>query len=362
MSEKPEENPENKQVEPQNPEEPKADAENTANLDNAENCAWKADDDDKPNDNENEKSKELFVRHLCYETTEEKFKEFYSKFGKIVKASIPQSEGRRKGIGFLEYETKEEALRALESSGKEELDGWRPTLKWSSEQKEDDTNKTAYVANLSFDSTEESIKEFFKDCGPIKMVRIAKDTYSGKNKGFAHVVFESVEGLENALKLNGNQLNGREIKIDRTKPKEGGMRSYRRGGPRGRGRGSYRGGYRDDSYRGRGRGPFRSDRGRGFDRRPRDRDYQPRERYETRNDRDRERDRDRDRERDRERDRSRDRYDEDRRRDRDYDRDRDRYKERNRSRSRSRDRDRDRERDRDRDHERRHSSHFRDNI
>lgn len=352
MSDKREENFENKQMDPQNPEEPKADPEHMENLDIAENGGWKVDDEENPNDNENEKSKELFVRQLCYQTTEEKFKEFYSKFGKIVKASIPQLNGRGKGIGFLEYETKEEALRALESSGREELDGWKPTLKWSSEQREDDTNKTAYVANLSFESTEESIKEFFKDCGPIKMVRITKDRYSGKNKGYAHVVFESVEGLENALKLNGNLLNGREIKIDRTKSNNDRMRSYRRGGLRGRGRGSYRGGYRDDSYRGRGRGTFRSDRGRNFDRRPREREYQPRERYENRN----------------ERDRSRDRYDEDRRRDRDYDRDR--YKERNRSRSRSRDRERERERDRerererdrDRDHERRHSSHFRDNI
>jgi len=96
---------------------------------------------------------------------------------------------------------------------------------------------TIFVGNLSFKSNENSVKKFFSSCGNVVDCRIAKNE-EGKMKGFAHVDFDSAEAVESAKKLAGTQLDGREVRVDASTPKQGGGS---RGGARG-GRGGFRGG------------------------------------------------------------------------------------------------------------------------
>jgi len=99
-------------------------------------------------------------------------------------------------------------------------------------------------------------------------IRIAKQP-DGKSKGFCHVDFESRDALENALKKQGDELDGRVVKIDESKSRGSGGS----GGSGGRGGGRDGGGYRGG--RGGGRGGFRGGRGGGRDGgyRRRDDDY-----------------------------------------------------------------------------------------
>lgn len=85
-----------------------------------------------------------------------------------------------------------------------------------------------FVGNLSFKSNEQGIENFFKDCGKIIDIRIAKDQ-TGRMRGFAHVDFDSEESVEKALKKNGFKLDGRELKLDKSesKPKAGGNKGRR---------------------------------------------------------------------------------------------------------------------------------------
>ena len=61
-------------------------------------------------------------------------------------------------------------------------------------------------------------------------------------KGFCHVTFEGA--VDNALEKNGEDLDGRNVKVDKALPRqEGGRGDFRdRRGGRGRGRGGFRGG------------------------------------------------------------------------------------------------------------------------
>lgn len=176
------------------------------------------------------------------------------------------------------------------------------SFNWANEKKpnrefNDSKTKTIFVGNLSYKASETSIEDFFSDCGKILAVRIAKMS-DGKSKGFCHVDFDDEEGVENALKKNNEEFEGRNIRVDKTQPRSENTFERRRGFNSFRERGS---GYRDRSdFSGRGgdRGYHGRDNYRRNDRSDRDRD---------RNERDRSRDRDRDRN-------DRDRYD---RRDRD---------------------------------------------
>ena len=75
------------------------------------------------------------------------------------------------------------------------------------------SSSTVFVGNLPYSVTEDSIREFFEGCGEIKQVRISK-TPEGEVKGFGHIEFCDKEGATEAVKLAGNALDGRPLKVD----------------------------------------------------------------------------------------------------------------------------------------------------
>lgn len=180
-------------------------------------------------------------------------------------------------MGFVEFERHEDAQHLIDENPELELDGRNLGINWAG-QKEDrrggdrgerggqsERTKTIFVGSLSYDTTEDSIRNFFSECGNIESIRIAK-AEDGKPKGFCHIDFSTEEEAEQALAKNGEELDGRTIKVDKTLPRGSGGSRGGRGGFRdrdggrfgGRGRGG-RGG--DRGFRG--HGGFRGGRGRG---------------------------------------------------------------------------------------------------
>lgn len=102
--------------------------------------------------------------------------------------------------------------------------------------------KKVYLGNLSYDLTEESLKEAITQKGiTAKDVKIIKDKFSGKSKGFGFAEFDTEEQATAAIDaLNGQEIQGRALRVSkaqkmkpRTERREGGN-SY--GGHRGGGR------------------------------------------------------------------------------------------------------------------------------
>lgn len=85
-----------------------------------------------------------------------------------------------------------------------------------------------YVGNLSYDTTEEDLRNAFSQYGAVESVSLVTDKYTGKSKGFAFVEITSKEEAEAAKAgLNGSQLGNRTIRVDEANP-----RPERRGGGR----------------------------------------------------------------------------------------------------------------------------------
>ena len=106
-----------------------------------------------------------------------------------------------------------------------------------------------YVGNLSYEATEDDIRQQFEAFGEVKSVSIIKDNYSGQSKGFGFVEMPKLsEGQTAISELNGKEIKGRPMTVNGARERgEGG--NNRGGGNRGsynqRGGGSGgRGGYR----------------------------------------------------------------------------------------------------------------------
>jgi cold-inducible RNA-binding protein len=79
--------------------------------------------------------------------------------------------------------------------------------------------KKLFVGSISFDSTEESLKQKFEEVGPVVSAKIIFDRFSGRSKGFGFVEMESEEDAAKATQeLNGSMLDGREIVVNEAKP------------------------------------------------------------------------------------------------------------------------------------------------
>ncbi|HOK54551.1 MAG TPA: RNA-binding protein [Armatimonadota bacterium] len=94
-------------------------------------------------------------------------------------------------------------------------------------------NKTLYVGNMAYSTTENDLRSYFEPYGPIAEVRIIGD----KGFGFVELPEENMQAAIDAT--NGKELGGRTLTVNEARPK-----SDRGGGNRGGGRGGYGGGGR----------------------------------------------------------------------------------------------------------------------
>ncbi len=91
-----------------------------------------------------------------------------------------------------------------------------------------------YVGDLSFDVTEEDLKQAFSAFGQVEFAKIIKDTYDGKSKGFGFVEMPGRAEAQSAIDgLNGKELKGRTVKVNEARPRSEGRRNRgNRGGGR----------------------------------------------------------------------------------------------------------------------------------
>jgi cold-inducible RNA-binding protein len=107
-----------------------------------------------------------------------------------------------------------------------------------------------FVGGISWDTTEDSLKTFFAEVGSVVSATIITDKYTGRSKGFGFVEMSSDEEAKAAIeKLNGKELDGRNIVVNEAKPMV--PRDDRGGFRGGNGRRNDRGSDRDGrkSYR-----------------------------------------------------------------------------------------------------------------
>ncbi|MCG8367536.1 MAG: RNA-binding protein [Pseudanabaenales cyanobacterium] len=78
-----------------------------------------------------------------------------------------------------------------------------------------------YVGNLSFQATQEDITEVFTEYGTVKRVQVPTDRETGRMRGFAFVEMETEAEEAAAIEaLDGAEWMGRDLKVNKAKPRE----------------------------------------------------------------------------------------------------------------------------------------------
>jgi RNA recognition motif-containing protein len=81
--------------------------------------------------------------------------------------------------------------------------------------------KNIFVGNLSFSTTEDSVRSLFEPYGTIDRVSIVTDRDTGQARGFGFVeMSNNAEGDRAIAELNGRDLDGRAINVNEARPKE----------------------------------------------------------------------------------------------------------------------------------------------
>lgn len=101
-----------------------------------------------------------------------------------------------------------------------------------------------YVGNLSYQVTEDDLNSVFAEYGTVKRVNLPSDRETGRPRGFAFVEMQTEDQETAAIEaLDGAEWMGRDLKVNKAKPRE----DNRGGGGGGRSGGNRGGGYGNSS-------------------------------------------------------------------------------------------------------------------
>ncbi len=78
-----------------------------------------------------------------------------------------------------------------------------------------------FVAKLDYNTTSDTVRDAFSEFGEVSEVKIIMDRETGRSKGFGFVEMPDDEAGWNAINnLNGVELDGREILVKKSEPRE----------------------------------------------------------------------------------------------------------------------------------------------
>ena len=208
----------------------------------------------------------LYLGNLDYNTDETRLRDEFSRYGSVTDVFLPvdRDSGRVRGFGFVTLSTRSAAQKAIEDMDGKELDGRTIRVNESRPRGERDGPKgfnasgapdvKLFVGNLSFETDTEKLRSIFEKFGEVQDCYMPTDRDSGRPRGFAFVTMPAKDAEDAMNKMDGDEVDGRNIRVNEAMAKRDSGFGGRGGGDRG-GYGGDRGGYGGD------RGGYGGDRG-----------------------------------------------------------------------------------------------------
>jgi len=187
--------------------------------------------------------KKLFVGGLNYETDDKTLKQYFERFGPLsdyVVMRFPDSEKRSRGFGFITFERVGDMENCF-GMQPHTIDGRTVELKratprediggrggGSGGRKHDDDEpidpegklmRKLFIGGLSYNTTEEGMREYFEKYGSIEDAVIMKFPDSGRSRGFGFITFEKSYMVDDCQRDRPHAIDGKDIECKRATPK-----------------------------------------------------------------------------------------------------------------------------------------------
>jgi len=189
-----------------------------------------------PIDDEPEDGSTLFIKNLNFSTTDDPLVKHFEGCGRIASANVAikkntnTGETLSMGFGFVTFQTKASAEKALKTLQHSRLDDHCLELKRSNrastkQQESEDSKKKSVgkpstkllVRNIPFQATKQEITEIFKTFGELTAVRLPKKMAgTGDHRGFAFIEFGALADAKAAFKslVHSTHLYGRRMVLE----------------------------------------------------------------------------------------------------------------------------------------------------
>ncbi|KAL0078096.1 hypothetical protein F4703DRAFT_1778440 [Phycomyces blakesleeanus] len=176
----------------------------------------------------------LFVKNLSFSTTVESLKKVFSNLEGYRSSRInvkpdPKVPGKNlsMGFGFVEFNNKENASKALAAMQGYTLDGHALELKFSHRNTDAKPSSTKaettklVVRNVPFEATSKDLTELFGTYGQLKSMRLPKK-FNGGHRGFAFLDFMTKQEAKNVYDNMGSiHLYGRHLVLEWAQEEDG---------------------------------------------------------------------------------------------------------------------------------------------
>ena len=166
----------------------------------------------------------IFVKNIDKQVDNRELHELFREYGMVLSSKVARDvAGVSKGYGFVQFETDEEAKKAIDGVNGKDIRG-RPVFVGPFVRRQERSSPGAaftnvYVKNIPEEMGDEELKKLFEEHGPTTSVVIMKDG-DGKSRGFGFVNFEDAESAAAAVeKLNGSMQGDKEITVCRAEKK-----------------------------------------------------------------------------------------------------------------------------------------------
>lgn len=182
----------------------------------------------------------LYLGNLDYNTSEQRLRDVFSEFGVVTDVLIPviRDTNRPRGFAFVTLDSRDAATQAIAQRDQTELDGRTIRVNESRPRGQQDLsnggfnmdgheNVKLYVGNLPFDADEGTVRDLFARFGQVVDYFRPTERFSDKVRGFAFITMPAAEAESASLELDGEELDGRIIRVKEAQPK-GMRRRYHR--------------------------------------------------------------------------------------------------------------------------------------
>lgn len=204
---------------------------------------------DQESEDDVEKRK-IFVGGLSWETTVEKLREYFTKFGEVTDCTLKTdlTTGRSRGFGFVTFGSPDSVDKVVNSTSPHTLNGRIIDPKRAKARGGREPIKKIFVGGLDPNLPETDIREHFGKFGKIEEIDLPFDKLKNERRRFCFITFESEAVVDKACAQDKQKVGDKEVDVKKATPKN---EQQNWGGGRGRG---FRGGFGGGEQRGRGRG------------------------------------------------------------------------------------------------------------